>query len=69
MAITRLTKNGVTFNRAGTDNSWRLVYYDNKAILFEATGNTDSINTIEEFETEQEGIDRIEELELIREEV
>jgi len=66
--ITTITQNGVTFNRAGTASSWRLIYANGatSSTLTKATGYTDTINNIEEFPTEREGIYRIEDLGLTR---
>jgi hypothetical protein len=47
-------------NKTGKELSWRLVYdpKDTWCNIFESDGVTESINTIEEFETEQEAKDR-----------
>jgi len=59
--VTVVTENGITFNRAGTALSWRLVYAtgETTAVLFQGVGKTDTIYTIEEFSTEQEALDRM----------
>lgn len=53
-------------NIVGPNNSWRLIYDDTKSWynFFEADGFTETLSTLEEFETREDGINRILELEL-----
>jgi len=59
--VTEVTEGGVTYNKTDISNSWRLIYNPTgtTADLFMSVGATSSIYTIEEFSTEQEGLDRI----------
>ena len=62
MAVFQKIENGITFNCTTPEESWRLEVIGDKARLELGTGETGTINPLNTFETEQEGLDKIEEL-------
>ena len=59
------TENGITYNYTSKEESWRLEVIGDKARLELDTGELATMNDLYTFETEQEGLDKISELNLV----
>ncbi len=61
MAVTQEIIDTITYSTTTPEISWRLVYETGatEGILFYSEGVTTSIANLEEFATEQDGIDRM----------